>query len=92
MPHTKDGCTVVTHSVDNYGVNYSFEWDSSLKAQRWTCYTLTSKTWPITVIHEKAFGAVMILGRTTPILTLAVNSSRKPMANSVIAFILGILK
>lgn len=43
MPHTKDGCTVVTHTVDGYGVNYSFEWDSNIRAQRWTCYTLNKK-------------------------------------------------
>lgn len=43
MPHTKDGSTVVTHTVDGYGVNYSFEWDSNLRAQRWTCYTLTKQ-------------------------------------------------
>lgn len=43
MPHTKDGCTVVTHTVNGYGVNYSFEWDSNIRAQRWTCYTLNKK-------------------------------------------------
>lgn len=43
MPHTKAGSTVVTHTVADYGVNYSFEWDSSLRAQRWTCYTLNKK-------------------------------------------------
>ena len=43
MPHTKSGSTVVTHAVTGYGVNYSFEWDSSLRVQRWTCYTLTKQ-------------------------------------------------
>lgn len=43
MPHTMSGSTVITHTVDNYGVNYSFEWDSNLRAQRWTCYTLNKK-------------------------------------------------
>lgn len=43
MPHTKSGSTVVTHTVDGFGVNYSFEWDSNLRAQRWTCYTLTKQ-------------------------------------------------
>lgn len=43
MPHTNSGSSVVTHSVSGYGVNYSFEWDSSLRAQRWTCYTLNKQ-------------------------------------------------
>lgn len=43
MPKTKSGSIVVTHTVEGYGVNYSFEWDSSLRAQRWTCYTLNKK-------------------------------------------------
>lgn len=43
MPHTRSGSIVVTHIVDKYGVNYSFEWDSNLRAQRWTCYTLNEQ-------------------------------------------------
>ena len=43
MPHAKEGCTVATHTVTGYGVNYSFEWDATLRAQRWTCYTLTKQ-------------------------------------------------
>ena len=43
MPHTKSGSTVVTHTVEGFGVNYSFEWDSNLSAQRWTCYTLNKQ-------------------------------------------------
>lgn len=38
MPKTKAGSLVITHIADNFGVNYSVEWDSKLKAQRWTCY------------------------------------------------------
>ena len=44
MPKTKSGSQVITHATDNYGVTYSLEWDSSKKAQRWTCYDLTART------------------------------------------------
>ena len=40
MPRAKSGCKVVTHTTQAYGVNYSFEWDSSKRAQRWVCYEL----------------------------------------------------
>ena len=46
MPKTKGGTsTVITHTADNFGVNYSFEWDSDIKvrAQRWTCYQLNKE-------------------------------------------------
>lgn len=33
--------TVVTHSTNDYGTTYSFEWDHTLKAQRWTCFHFT---------------------------------------------------
>lgn len=40
---------VVIHKVNNSpdpdGVNYSIEWDKSLKAQRWTCYQMINKKW-----------------------------------------------
>lgn len=32
---------VVTHTTsDSYGVNYSYEWDTDKKSQRWTCYEM----------------------------------------------------
>ncbi len=40
---TGDGQIVVVHKVAGFGmdgVNYSLEWDSKLKAQRWTCYQM----------------------------------------------------
>ena len=46
MPKTKDGSQVVTHTVDGFGVNYSLEWDPTLKAQRWTCYQFYKENFP----------------------------------------------
>lgn len=43
MPKTKSGSTVITHATANFGVTYSVEWDSSIRAQRWTCYDLNKK-------------------------------------------------
>ena len=34
---------VVTHSTDDYGVTYSLEWDSNIRAQRWTCYDMNKR-------------------------------------------------
>lgn len=34
---------VITHSSKGFGVNYSVEWDSDIKSQRWTCYILTKE-------------------------------------------------
>ena len=44
MPKIKSGCKTVTHVTKDYGVTFSIEWDSSKKAQRWTCYDLTKRT------------------------------------------------
>ena len=43
MPKAKSGSKVITHSTDNFGVTYSLEWDSDIRAQRWTCYDLNKK-------------------------------------------------
>ena len=43
MPKTKSGSKVITHSTADYGVTYSVEWDSNIRAQRWTCYDLNKK-------------------------------------------------
>lgn len=43
MPQARSGSKVITHSTTNYGVTYSVEWDSNLRAQRWTCYDLNKK-------------------------------------------------
>lgn len=43
MPKAKAGSTVVTHTTDDYGVTYSLEWDSKIRAQRWTCYDLNKR-------------------------------------------------
>ena len=43
MPKAKSGSTVITHATANFGVTYSIEWDSSIRAQRWTCYDLNKK-------------------------------------------------
>lgn len=45
FPHLKgNGSIVLVHktndSYDPDGVNYAVEWDTSLKAQRWTCYQM----------------------------------------------------
>jgi endonuclease G, mitochondrial len=31
---------VISHSTNEYGVNYSVEWDCNKKAQRWSCYEM----------------------------------------------------
>ena len=43
MPKTKDGSKVITHTTDDYGVTFSLEWDSKIRAQRWTCYDLNKR-------------------------------------------------
>ena len=43
MPKTRSDSKVITHSTTNFGVTYSFEWDSNIRAQRWTCYDLNKK-------------------------------------------------
>lgn len=46
FPHVKSGSSqVLVHTTnDQYGINYSVEWDASKQAQRWSCYQLTSTT------------------------------------------------
>jgi len=44
FPHIKEGSsTVITHSTNSFGTTYSFEWDHTLKAQRWTCFYFTKE-------------------------------------------------
>ena len=44
FPHIKEGSsTVITHSTSGFGTTYSFEWDHTLKAQRWTCFYFTKE-------------------------------------------------
>ncbi len=39
FPHVKGGTSsVVSHATNAFGLNYSIEWDHTLRAQRWTCY------------------------------------------------------
>jgi|SRR5574344_276205 endonuclease G len=42
FPHVKnDGNSfVIVHKTDAYGVNYSIEWDPTMRAQRWSCYEM----------------------------------------------------
>lgn len=35
---TGTNSTVVCHETSDYGLNYSLEWDNTLKAQRWVCF------------------------------------------------------
>ena len=45
FPHIKEGNIVLIHSTnDQYGINYSVEWDPQRKAQRWSAYQLDSRT------------------------------------------------
>ena len=46
FPKVKGGNSVVIiHSTnDQYGINYSVEWDKDKKSQRWSCYQLNSMT------------------------------------------------
>ena len=37
-----DNNLVVVHSTNNFGVNYSLEWDVQKKSQRWSCYQMYS--------------------------------------------------
>ena len=43
MPKARTDSKVITHSTLSYGVNYSFEWDSKIRAQRWTCYDMNKR-------------------------------------------------
>ena len=39
FPKVKGGMSeVVSHSTSAFGLNYSLEWDHTLRAQRWTCF------------------------------------------------------
>lgn len=45
FPHIKEGNMVLIHTTnDQYGINYSVEWDPQKKAQRWSAYQLNSET------------------------------------------------
>ena len=45
FPHVNDGNIVIIHTTnDQYGINYSVEWDPQRKAQRWSAYQLDNKT------------------------------------------------
>ena len=46
FPRVKGGHSLVLihYTNDSYGINYSVEWDTDKKAQRWSCYQLDSKT------------------------------------------------
>lgn len=46
FPRVKGGSSMVLihYTNDAYGINYSVEWDTQKKAQRWSCYQLDSKT------------------------------------------------
>ena len=62
FPHLKgNGSIVLVHktndSYDPDGVNYAVEWDTSLKAQRWTCYQMHKgyrKGWLLRHIHGRS--------------------------------------
>lgn len=43
MPKARTDSKVVTHSTKDYGVTYSIEWDSNIRAQRWTCYDMNKR-------------------------------------------------
>ena len=39
FPKVKGGMSeVVSHSTSSFGLNYSLEWDHTLRSQRWTCF------------------------------------------------------
>lgn len=46
FPKVKGGQSLVLihYTNDGFGINYSVEWDSQKKSQRWSCYQLDSKT------------------------------------------------
>ena len=47
FPKTKgaDSSLVIIHTTnDQYGINYSVEWDTKKKAQRWSCYQMNAST------------------------------------------------
>ena len=46
FPRVKGGHSLVLihYTNDSYGINYSVEWDTDKKAQRWSAYQLDSKT------------------------------------------------
>ena len=43
MPKARTDSKVITHTTTNFGVTYSLEWDSNIRAQRWTCYDMNKK-------------------------------------------------
>ena len=44
FPKVKGGNSeVIIHSTANYGVNYSLEWDHSLRATRWVCWEVNGE-------------------------------------------------
>ena len=50
FPHLKSGSLLIVHeaqinaSSSARGTNYSTEWDPAIRAQRWSCYQMTSQT------------------------------------------------
>ena len=46
FPHVKGGASIVLiHTTnDQYGINYSVEWDCEKKSQRWSAYQMTRET------------------------------------------------
>ena len=45
FPKVKEGCILLIHTTnDQYGINYSVEWDPQRKAQRWSAYQMDSRT------------------------------------------------
>ena len=45
FPHIKEGNIVLIHTTnDQYGINYSVEWDPQKKAQRWSAYQLDTRS------------------------------------------------
>ena len=43
MPKARTDSKVITHTTKDYGVTYSVEWDSNIRAQRWTCYDMNKR-------------------------------------------------
>lgn len=46
FPRVKGGSSkvLIHYTNDSYGINYSVEWDTQKKAQRWSCYQMDSRT------------------------------------------------
>ena len=45
IPKVREDCMVLIHTTnDQYGINYTVEWDPQKKAQRWSAYQMDSRT------------------------------------------------